>query len=125
MEDWGGVISFTPGQILRPGSLDELSSMLERIHRGELGNGGGVRVPGSLHSCSEIVVSDLLLDTSGMPRAIEFDVGDEAVEASANMSLHESLATLGARGNPRHRLQGAGQARQSGRAPRPSVRRSR
>jgi FAD/FMN-containing dehydrogenase len=57
-----------------------------------------VRVPGSLHSCSEIVVSDCLLDTSRMPRSVEFAEADGAVEASANVSLHDFLAALGERG---------------------------
>ena len=48
--------------------------MLEQVHRGEAG-GGRVRVPGSLHSCAEIVVSDALLDISAMPKAIEFEAG--------------------------------------------------
>jgi hypothetical protein len=77
--------------------MDELKSMLERVHRGELGE-GRVRVPGSLHSCSEIVVSDAILDTSALPKTMDFDAGDEAVEASANVTLHEFLAELGRRG---------------------------
>ena len=97
LEDWGELISFVPGVVLRPASIDELKDMLERVHRGELAN-GAVRVPGSLHSCSQIVVSDALLDTSGLPKRIEFDAGDEAVEATANVTLHEFLAELGRRG---------------------------
>ena len=97
MEDWGQLISFQPGEVLEPASIDELKGMLERVHRGELGN-GRVRVLGSLHSCSEIVVSDAVLDTSSLPKTMEFDAGDTAVEASANVSLHEFLAELGARG---------------------------
>src|SRR5215210_2379713 len=71
--------------------------MLEQIHRGELGN-GRVRVPGTLHSCSEIVVSDAILDTSALPKSIDFEAGDVAVVASANVTLHEFLAELGRRG---------------------------
>src|SRR5215210_3995559 len=71
--------------------------MLEQIHRGELGN-GRVRVPGTLHSCSEIVVSDAILDTSALPRTVEFEPGDAAVVASANVTLHEFLAELGRHG---------------------------
>jgi len=97
MEDWAQLISFSPEILLRPESLDELKETLERIHRGELGN-GRLRVQGSLHSCSEIVVSDAILDTSGMPKTIEFDAGDAAVVASANVTLHEFLAELGRRG---------------------------
>ena len=97
MEDWAQLISFRPDVVLRPTSIEELKATLERIQRGELG-GGRVRVPGSLHSCSEIVVCDTILDTSGLPKTIEFDAGDAAVEASANVSLHEFLAELGRRG---------------------------
>jgi FAD/FMN-containing dehydrogenase len=97
MEDWGQVISFRPDLVLQPTSMDELKSMLERVHRGELGE-GRVRVPGSLHSCSEIVVSDAILDISALPKTMDFDAGDEAVVASANVTLHEFLAELGRRG---------------------------
>lgn len=71
--------------------------MLEKVHRGEIGH-GRVRVPGSLHSCSEIVVGDALLDVSGLPKNIELEDGDTAVTATANVSLHEFLAELGRHG---------------------------
>ena len=94
MTDWAELISFRPELVLRPRSLDELKATLERVH----GEQGRVRVPGSLHSCSEIVVSDAILDTSGLPKSVEFDDGDAAVEATANVSLHDFLAALGRRG---------------------------
>src|SRR5436305_11197926 len=97
MEDWGQLISFDPGLVLRPASIDELKDMLEKVHRGELGN-GRVRVPGSLHSCSKIVVSDTLIDVSALPKAIEFDADDAGVVATANVSLHEFLAAVGQHG---------------------------
>src|ERR687896_178757 len=97
MVDWGQLISFTPGVVLRPTSIGELKATLERVHRREV-SGGRVRVRGSLHSCSQIVVSDAILDTSALPKAIEFQDGDEAVVASANVSLHDFLAELGRRG---------------------------
>lgn len=71
--------------------------MLEKVHRGEVGN-DRVRVPGSLHSCSEIAVGDALLDVSGLPKSIELEDGDTAVTATANVSLHEFLAKLGRHG---------------------------
>ena len=43
-------------------------------------------------------MADAILDTSGLPKTIEFDDGDAAVEASANVSLHDFLAVLGRRG---------------------------
>jgi FAD/FMN-containing dehydrogenase len=97
MADWAELISFHPDLVLQPATMDELKGMLERIHRGELGD-GRVRVPGSLHSCSEIVVSGAILDTSALPKTIDFEAGNAAVEASANVTLHEFLAELGRRG---------------------------
>lgn len=97
LEDWGQLISFQPEVVLRPSSVDELKGMLERVHRGEVGN-GRVRVPGSLHSCSKIVVSEALLDVSGLPKSIEIEDGNGAVTATANVSLHEFLAELGRHG---------------------------
>jgi hypothetical protein len=94
LSDWGEVVSFQPGEVLRPTSAEELNEALELVHA----RGGRVRVPGSLHSCSRIVVADTLLDVSGLPKTIEFDDDNGAVEASANVSLHEFLAALGARG---------------------------
>lgn len=44
---------------------------------------------GSLHSCSRIVVSDAILDTSGLPKEMDFEDGDTAVVATANVSLHD------------------------------------
>ncbi len=87
-------MSFRPELLLRPASVDELKDALERIHRDRR----RVRVPGSLHSCSHIVVSDAIVDTSRLPKTIEFDDGDGAVEASANVTLHEFLDALGRRG---------------------------
>ena len=95
--DWASLIRFRPDLVLRPTSLDDLKTTLEQIHRGELGS-GVARVPGSLHSCSEIVVSDVVLDTSTLPKTMEFDDGDAAVVASANTTLHEFLDALGRRG---------------------------
>jgi FAD/FMN-containing dehydrogenase len=97
LQDWAQLISFRPDLVLTPSSIDELKSMLEQIHRGELAN-GRVRVPGSLHSCAKIVVSDAVLDISAMPKSIEFLDGDNAVVATANVTLHDFLDELGKQG---------------------------
>lgn len=97
LQDWGELISFEPATVLRPTGIEELKEMLEKVHRGELGN-GRVRVPGSLHSCSQIVVNEALLDVSKLPKSIEFKEGENAVTATANVSLHEFLAKLGEHG---------------------------
>lgn len=94
LQDWGELIAFEPSTVLAPTSIDELKAMLERLHR----DGGRVRVPGSLHSCARIVVSDTLLDVSQLPKSIEFENGDTEVTATANVSLHEFLAELGRHG---------------------------
>jgi hypothetical protein len=86
------LISFEPRTVLRPTSIDELKRMLEQVHR----DGGRVRVPGSLHSCSQIVVSDTILDTSQLPKQI--DVQTETVEATANVTLHDFLEELSKHG---------------------------
>lgn len=97
LQDWGELISFAPSTVLRPTSIEELKEILEGVHRGEIGN-GRVRVPGSLHSCSEIAVGDAIVDVSSLPKRIELEDGDTAVTATANVSLHEFLAELGRHG---------------------------
>jgi FAD/FMN-containing dehydrogenase len=94
LQDWGELIAFEPSTVLAPTSIDELKAMLEKIHR-EMGR---VRVPGSLHSCAQIVVNDTLLDISHLPKSIELENGDTEVTATANVSLHEFLAELGRHG---------------------------
>ena len=96
LEDWGRLVSFRPERVLAPRDLDELKSMLERIHAGELGR-GRVRVLGSMHSCAEIVVCDTLVDTSALPRTVDFEDGGDAVVATANVTLHDFLTELARR----------------------------
>lgn len=97
LQDWGEVFSFRPERVLRPTSLDELKALLERVHRGELG-GGPIRVPGSLHSCAQIVVSETLLDVSALPQRIDVEPDGSAVVATANVRLHDFLAELSRHG---------------------------
>src|SRR6476661_6793223 len=97
LQDWGKLISFTPGTVLQPTSIEELKGILEKVNRGEIG-GGRVWVPGSLHSCSEIAVGDAIVDVSSLPKSIELEDGDTAVTVTANVSLHEFLAELGRHG---------------------------
>lgn len=97
LQDWGELISFSPSTVLSPTSIEELKEILEKVARGEIGD-GRVRVPGSLHSCSEIAVGDAILDVSSLPKSIELEAGDTAVTATANVSLHEFLAKLGEHG---------------------------
>jgi hypothetical protein len=88
------MVAFTPEVVLRPTTIDELKEMLASAHA----DGRRVRVPGSLHSCAEIVVTDALLDTSGMPREIVMDPDLGGFEATANVRLHDLLAELSRHG---------------------------
>jgi hypothetical protein len=88
------MVEFTPETVLKPTSIDELRTMLASAHA----EGRRVRVPGSLHSCAEIVVTDALLDTSGMPREIVMDADLGGFEATANVRLHDLLAELSTHG---------------------------
>lgn len=97
LEDWGQLIAFQPKAILQPTSIQELKELLEKVHAGELGE-GRVRVPGSLHSCAKIVVADSILDTSGLPKAIEISPDGDEVTATANVRLHDFLAALDGHG---------------------------
>jgi FAD/FMN-containing dehydrogenase len=97
LRDWGELISFSPATVLRPTSVAELKLMLEQVHRGEIGN-GRVRVPGSLHSCSEIAVGETIVDVAALPQSIEFEEDNAAVTVTANYSLHEFLFELSERG---------------------------
>lgn len=94
LQDWGQVVDFRPREQLRPASLAGLKEELERVHAA----GGHVRVPGSLHSCSEIAAADTWLHTSSMPKSIDVEDDGSAVVATANVTLHDFLAALGARG---------------------------
>lgn len=93
-EDWGRMVSFTPGTVFEPTSIEELREVLARAHA----EGRRLRVPGSLHSCAEIVVTDALLDTSRMPKDITMDADGNGVVATANVRLHDFLAELGTHG---------------------------
>ena len=42
-------------------------------------------------------LSDVVVDTSALPKAMDFDDGDGAVVASANVTLHDFLAELSRR----------------------------
>jgi hypothetical protein len=88
------MVAFTPEVVLKPTTVEELKAMLASAHA----EGRRVRVPGSLHSCAEIVVTDALLDTSGMPREIVMDPDLGGFVATANVRLHDLLAELSTHG---------------------------
>ena len=95
VQDWAGVIDFSPRAYHAPNCLDELKAVLAGVmHQGM--NGGALRILGGMHSCSAIFQSDFVIDTSRLP--LEFTVappatdGTARVVASAFMHVHEFLA---------------------------------
>jgi len=95
--DWARFVSFQPQLYFRPQNLNLLKSFLEGIQQGTF-KPGSLRVLGGLHSCSEICVSDAIIDTSDLPRMIEFAPGNSAVTVTANWHLHDFLLALSQRG---------------------------
>jgi FAD/FMN-containing dehydrogenase len=91
--DWGKTVSFTPRIYVAPTSIDELTSFLnDTLPR--LPEGASLRVLGGLHSCSEIFVSDVVIDTSRLPLEFEATLlpgGAGTVVASAHMHVHDLL----------------------------------
>ena len=95
--DWANFVLFQPKLYFKPQDLDELKSFLVAFQQGAFRN-RHLRVLGGLHSCSDICVSDTIIDTSDLPRTIEFDTNHAAVTVSANWHLHDFLAALSEHG---------------------------
>lgn len=96
-QDWAGVVSFRPKLYYRPQTIFDLKAFLLGIQLGYLPQ-DAPRVLGGLHSCSDICVSDTIIDSSALPRTIEFDPDLTRVTVTANWHLHDFLQALGERG---------------------------
>ena len=66
-QDWAQFVSFRPQLYFRPQDLGELKSFLTGIQQGALGP-RNPRILGGLHSCSDICVSDAIVDVSDLPK---------------------------------------------------------
>ena len=97
IQDWARFVAFQPRLYFRPQDLDELKGFLSGVQQG-IFKQRTLRVLGSLHSCSDICVSDVIVDVSDLPKTIEFSADNTLVTASANWSLHDFLLALSARG---------------------------
>jgi len=97
IQDWAHFVAFQPRLYFRPQDLDELKGFLRAVHQGIV-NQRTLRVLGSLHSCSAICVSNVIVDVSDLPKTIEFSADNTLVTASANWRLHDFLLALSARG---------------------------
>ena len=96
-EDWAGMVTFQPKLYYRPQTIEDLKAFLLGIQMGFLPQ-NAPRVLGGLHSCSNICVSDTIIDSSALPRTIEFDPDLTRVTVTANWHLHDFLLALGERG---------------------------
>ena len=96
-EDWAGMVTIQPKLYYRPHTIEDLKSFLLGIQLGYLPQ-DAPRVLGGLHSCSNICVSDTIIDSSALPRTIEFSPDNTRVTVTANWHLHEFLQALGERG---------------------------
>jgi FAD/FMN-containing dehydrogenase len=96
-QDWARFVSFQPQLYFRPHDTDELRSFLTGLQQG-IFKPGRLRVLGGLHSCSDICVSDAILDVSDLPRTIEFNADHTIVTVSANWHLHDFLLALSEHG---------------------------
>ena len=96
-QDWAGMVTLQPRLYFRPQSMYDLKTFLLGIQLGYLPH-GAPRVLGGLHSCSDICVSDTIIDSSSLPRTIEFGPGNEWVTVTANWHLYDFLLALGERG---------------------------
>ena len=97
IEDWARLVSFQPRLYFRPQNMEELKSFLLILQQKNFSQ-RSLRVLGGLHSCSDICVSDAILDVSDLPRTMEFAPDLSSVTVSANWHFHEFLAALGEKG---------------------------
>lgn len=97
IRDWARYVSFHPHLYFRPQDLDELKGFMTGIKMG-IFKQKTIRVLGGLHSCSDICVSDAIIDVSDLPRTIEFNADNSIVTVSANWHFHDFLLALSQRG---------------------------
>jgi xylitol oxidase len=82
MTNWAGTHRFTPSAFARPGSIDELSDIVEQADQ--------IRAIGSGHSFTDIADAATMVDLSKMPDA--FAVGDD--RATVTVGAHVTYAKL-------------------------------
>lgn len=90
VSDWADMVSFSPSIYAKPTSIDELKAFLNAaLQRPDPPS--GIRILGGLHSCSDIYDSEIVIDTTALPKEIAFDPDNGGVVATANWHLREFL----------------------------------
>ncbi|MGW1028755.1 FAD-binding protein [Streptomyces sp. NPDC002577] len=80
--NWAGTITFTPNEVHRPGSLDELRTLVAGSRK--------VRVLGSGHSFNRIADSeDVLLSLAALPPSVEVDTAARTVRVAGGVRYAE------------------------------------
>ena len=97
IRDWSRYVSFRPHLYFRPQDLDDLKRFMKGVKLG-IFQQKSLRVLGGLHSCSDICVSDMIVDVSDLPQTIEFNADKTLVTVSANWHFHDFLLALSQRG---------------------------
>jgi hypothetical protein len=97
IRDWAQYVSFRPHLYFRPQDMDDLKGFMTGVAQG-IFKQKQVRVLGGLHSCSDICVSDAIIDVSDLPQTMEFDAGNTLVTVTANWHFHDFLLALSGRG---------------------------
>jgi hypothetical protein len=97
IRDWSHFVNFRPQLYFRPQDMEDLKRFLESMLQ-KVFVPRNLRVLGGLHSCSEICVSDGIIDVSDLPQSIEFGSGNASVTVSANWHLHDFLLALSRNG---------------------------
>jgi hypothetical protein len=97
IHDWARYVTFRPHLYFRPQNLDELKSFMTGVGLG-IFQQKSLRVLGGLHSCSDICVSDAIVDVGDLPKTIEFDAKNTLVTVSTNWHFHDFLLALSQRG---------------------------
>jgi FAD/FMN-containing dehydrogenase len=97
IQDWAQLVSFKPELYFRPKNVEELKGFMNSVAQGVFGR-RNPRVLGGMHSCSDICVSDAIIDVSDLPYTLEFNDDASLVTVSANWHFRDFLLALSKRG---------------------------
>ncbi len=90
MRNWGGNVTYTASEVVRPESISQLASVI--------GSAPNVRALGSRHSFTDIADATTIIDTSGLPEFLELSMERDAITVNGSMTygrLVELLAPFG------------------------------
>ena len=98
--NWAGNISYEPGSVVRPTSVEELG----RVIASASADRRAVRALGSRHSFNRIAYAETVIDTSGLPERFEISEDRTAVTVNASMTYGRLVELLEPHGLAVHNL---------------------